>query len=108
MVLIAAKLFYINRISFDLDSLSGQLDPIKKCIKANTVVGYKGSKSEETLYGPVSYIMVPQIVVQNFEKDTLIMIQDKADSIATPPGNYRVLSQNVDGNRVVSLICKNK
>lgn len=107
VILIVSKYFYINKVQLDVDVLTKQLDPLKKSAQLYTRIGYKSSPRYESIYGPVTFVMVPYIVEQNSIPDTLIVIKDKGELI-NGLNNYRVISQNSEGERIVSLMCKIK
>lgn len=104
-LMIAVKLYHINRISFDLDRLEKQLTPFKKLIKPGSRVGYDVQTKYKSMFMAVEYTMAPKVISLDMKADSMIVLHDKADSLKTFP-KYRVISRNIDGDRVAELIQK--
>ena len=107
VVILVSKIYYINRISFDIDTLDQQITPLKKYMRAETPIGYHVNTQYAGIYMAVQNVMAPRILYINLKPDTLIMIRDKTEKVKGIE-DYQVIAENTLGERIVSLIKKIK
>ena len=107
IILLVFKLYNLNNINFDIDLLDKQLTPIKKYIKPNSSIGFYSTAGYGGLYMAIEYVMAPDIIINNLNLDTLLVIKKKG-SILQHLEHYHPIIQNEDGDRSVSLMTKIK
>ncbi|MEO6631264.1 MAG: hypothetical protein ABIN13_06060 [Mucilaginibacter sp.] len=104
-LMVIAKIYLLDKIDFDIDTLGKQLAPVQKYIKPNCTVGFYDNTSDPTLIVELYYLAAPHVIINSLNPDTLLLIQFNSKPIKTFE-HYRVITQNQDNGRQISLITK--
>ena len=105
-LMVIAKIYLLDKTDFDIDTLYKQIAPVQKYIKPNCAIGFYDNTSDPTLLVELQYVAAPHIISNSLIPDTLLLIQFDNKPIKTFE-HYRVIVQNQDNGRQVSLITKN-
>lgn len=104
-LMVIAKIYQLNKTDFDIDTLDKQLSPIRSYIKPNCRVGFYQNTDDPTLLVELQYVTAPRIISNSLSPDTLLLIQFTNKPVKTFD-HYRVITQNQDNGREISLITK--
>jgi len=105
--MVVLKIYQLNKTDFDIDVLQRQLTPLQNYIKPNCVVGFYTNTNNSALFVEMQYIMAPQVISNKTTADTLLLIQFTGNKIKRFDG-YRIIAQNGDHGKQVSLVTKTK
>jgi|GEM_PF-2929292 len=104
-LMLIAKIYQLNKTDFDMDLLAKQLAPLQSRIKPNCPIGFYNNSNDPALFVEMQYVMAPQVISNKITPDTLLVIQFNNKPFKTFP-DYRVIAQNQDNGRQISLITK--
>ena len=104
-LMLIAKIYQLNKTDFDMDLLAKQLTPLQSHIKPNCSIGFYNNSNDPALFVEMQYVMAPQVISNKITPDTLLVIQFNNKPFKTFP-DYRVIAQNQDNGRQISLITK--
>jgi len=104
-LMVIAKIYQLNKTDFDMDLLAKQLAPLQSHVKPNCSIGFYSNSNDPAFFVEMQYVMAPQVISNKTTPDTLLVIQFNNKPLKTFP-KYRVIAQNQDNGRQVSLITK--
>lgn len=104
-LLVIAKIYQLNKIDFDIDTLGKQIAPVQKYIKPNCAIGFYDNTSDPALFIELQYLAAPRVISNSLAPDTLLLIQFNSKPIRIFD-QYRIITESQDNGRQVSLITK--
>jgi len=105
------KLHLLNTVDDDIDTLAKQIKPLKDMIKPSSSVGFYNNYDEKGSYFQTQFLLAPEVVLKNISEnathlpDTIIVIQ-KVYGMPATFNSYKIATQSVYNNRIISLITK--
>ena len=104
-LMVILKVYWLNKIDFDIDVLDKQLRPLQTYVKPKSAIGYYTNINNAELFMEMQYIMAPLNIQNKTTPDTLLLIQFSSEKIKTFE-HYRTIIQNRQDGRIVSLITR--
>ncbi|MES2807450.1 MAG: hypothetical protein V4619_02430 [Bacteroidota bacterium] len=107
---VIAKCWWLNRITFDIDSMQQAIAPMQKHIKPNATVGFVSnldSTNQYALYYSSKFILAPQKLLLKSDKDTLLAVQLKGRELLRLP-QYKIIDSGSTADKLILLLTLNK
>lgn len=107
VLMIGYKIWKLNRIDFNLDIWTKELQPIKQNMLDGSEVGVYDSIKNPARIPQLQYVLAPVIISDRTTADSLLFIRPMAQALDLK-GNYTLIKEVTVQDVIISLAVKKK